>query len=179
MTVTAPLAPTALGHRPTPFPATAETSSIRPLSHAGWRSPRTHLTWETSSPMTAFCSLYLASCCHRQCCPPFNLNLVSRHGTPLLLRRDGMESTPRTCPVNALLGMPVELACHPFPVCNPLPLFQPAERFGWEAATAVKELGQQAEAQPPRLVQHDAWGGRIDAGKAPGHGEGCKCGSVL
>ncbi|KAL4422251.1 hypothetical protein ABPG77_009726 [Micractinium sp. CCAP 211/92] len=53
------------------------------------------------------------------------------------------------------------------------------ERFGWEAATAVKELGQQAEAQPPRLVQHDAWGGRIDAGKAPGHGEGCKCGSVF
>lgn len=38
----------------------------------------------------------------------------------------------------------------------------PAERFGWEAATSVKELGQQAEAQPPRLVQHDAWGGRID-----------------
>lgn len=37
------------------------------------------------------------------------------------------------------------------------------ERFGWEAATTLKELGQQAEAQPPRLVQHDAWGGRIDA----------------
>ncbi|KAL4443441.1 hypothetical protein ABPG75_011178 [Micractinium tetrahymenae] len=40
---------------------------------------------------------------------------------------------------------------------------QDLERFGWEAATSIKQLGQQAEAQPPRLVQHDAWGGRIDA----------------
>ena len=39
-----------------------------------------------------------------------------------------------------------------------------AERFGWEVATSVKELGQQAEREPPTLERLDSWGGRADRG---------------
>lgn len=37
------------------------------------------------------------------------------------------------------------------------------QRFGWEVATTIKHLGQQAEAEPPRLIQSDSWGTRVDA----------------
>lgn len=36
-------------------------------------------------------------------------------------------------------------------------------RFGWEVATSIKALGQQAEAEEPQLILHDAWGHRIGA----------------
>lgn len=35
--------------------------------------------------------------------------------------------------------------------------------FGYEVATTIKNLGQQAEAEPPRLVQFDGWGAGLDA----------------
>ncbi|KAK3233439.1 protein kinase super protein [Cymbomonas tetramitiformis] len=41
--------------------------------------------------------------------------------------------------------------------------FEPdLERFGWRVVTEVKDLGQRAEREPPRLESYDAWGSRID-----------------
>ena len=39
------------------------------------------------------------------------------------------------------------------------------ERFGWQVATSIKELGQQAEREPPAVVHYDAWGARVDTGR--------------
>ncbi|PRW33943.1 acyl- dehydrogenase family member 11-like [Chlorella sorokiniana] len=36
------------------------------------------------------------------------------------------------------------------------------EHFGWEVATTIKQLGQQAEREAPTLQQYDAWGARTD-----------------
>lgn len=36
------------------------------------------------------------------------------------------------------------------------------DRFGWDVATTIKDMGRQAELEPPSLVKYDAWGRRRD-----------------
>lgn len=113
---------------------------------AGWRSCGAGLPAETASAMKYVCTVTLCHC-QQDCLPvvPALESAAPPFPTPL---------QPHSPP--------------PHPPTHP-PV---VERFGWKAATTLKELGQQAEAQPPRLVQHDAWGGRIDAGEMPGLGLG-------
>ena len=60
-------------------------------------------------------------------------------------------------------------ACLPAAPLTPAPLTRcktGAERFGWEIATSIKLLGQQAEREAPSLQHYSAWGARTDTGAA-------------
>lgn len=80
--------------------------------------------------------------------------------------------------------MPAAITGHHWPCCSLPPasasvtaralqlqvcctLLQCAERFGWEVATSIKLLGQQAEREAPTLQPHTAWGDRTDTGAEP------------
>lgn len=62
----------------------------------------------------------------------------------------------------------------PEPICGSCPAAHAhcsaaynTERFGWDVATSIKLLGQQAEHEAPTLQQHSAWGARTDTGGLP------------